>query len=303
MPPRYLGYACVNETLSGQGITVGSTLRMNSFSIPKVNDVILKNIIALDKVTEWNIANGIKYYRVHSDLFPFFDHEKNLYQLNDLPQGKSFVSYLAKIGQENKKNGIRLSCHPGPFTILASPKDEVNTKTIKSLEMHFLIGQLLEQDDWNINFHIGGTYGNKQETADRFCLNFDKLDDKLKKNITIENDDKQSQWTMVDLYELIYKRVGVRLCFDYHHHLLNSGGVSYQEAAALAFSTWPVGQVPETHYSESADGKNPVAHSEYISNPIPCFKDDVEYDIMLECKAKELALFDYKKKLESGFVK
>lgn len=295
MPTRHFGYACVNETLKEQGVIVGSTLRFNSFSIEKVNDVILKNIIALDKVTQWNISNGIKYYRVHSDLFPFFDHEKDLYKLNDLPQGKSFVSYLAKIGQENKANGIRLSCHPGPFTILASPNDSVNAKTIKSLDMHYLIGQLLEQEDWNINFHIGGTYGNKQETADRFCRNYDKLNDNIKKNITIENDDKESQWTMVDLYELIYKKVGVRLCFDYHHHLLNSGGVSYQEASALAFSTWPDDQIPETHYSESAEGKNPVAHSDYVSKEIPDFKPDVLYDVMLECKAKELALLQYRK--------
>ena len=64
-------------------------------------------------------------------------------------------------------------------------------------------------------------------------------------------------------------------------------------AVELCFSTWPEDQVPKIHYSESASGKRPQAHSDYIEGPLPVFDTNREYDVMLETKAKDLALKKY----------
>ena len=77
-----------------------------------------------------------------------------------------------------------------------------------------------------------------------------------------------------------------------------TGGLSHQEALELAISTWKDGITPIAHYSsskakETANPKEkPQAHADYILEKIDTFGYDI--DIMLECKAKELALLKYK---------
>ena len=70
-------------------------------------------------------------------------------------------------------------------------------------------------------------------------------------------------------------------------------------ALGFAISTWPEGIKPVVHYSSSRklneDAKvKPQAHADYIYETIDTFGFDI--DIMLECKAKELALLEYRKK-------
>ena len=97
----------------------------------------------------------------------------------------------------------------------------------------------------------------------------------------------------------IHERIGIPIVFDYHHHTFNTGGLSEQEALELAMSTWHDGIVPVTHYSSSKPKEtgNPKdkaqAHADYILEQINNYGYDI--DVMLECKAKELALLEYRK--------
>jgi UV DNA damage endonuclease len=105
-------------------------------------------------------------------------------------------------------------------------------------------------------------------------------------------------YTIVDLL-WAHERVGVPLVFDYHHHTCHSGDLSHETALRFAISTWPEGITPVVHYSSSRklneDAKvKPQAHADYIYETIDTFGLDI--DIMLECKAKELALLEYRKK-------
>ena len=101
----------------------------------------------------------------------------------------------------------------------------------------------------------------------------------------------------------IYKRIGIPIVFDYHHHKFCTGDLSEQEALELAISTWPKGIKPIVHYSESrseeySDPKiKDNAHSDYIYNHIDDYGLDI--DIMIEAKAKELALLRYRELWES----
>ncbi len=120
-----------------------------------------------------------------------------------------------------------------------------------------------------------------------------------KTRLTVENDDKASMYSVKELYEGIYKRIGVPVVFDYHHHRFCSGGLTEQEALELAMSTWPKGIVPVVHYSESRsieqedDKIKPQAHSDYVLDYIDTYGNDV--DIMIEAKHKELAVNKYRR--------
>jgi len=132
---------------------------------------------------------------------------------------------------------------------------------------------------------------------DRFCKNFELLPDSVKTRLTVENDDKQSMYSVKELYNGIYNRIGVPIVFDYHHHRFCDGGLSEQDALELAMSTWPEGITPATHYSESRsiekedDKIRPQAHSDYIYDKIETYGNDI--DIMVEAKKKEMAVAKY----------
>jgi UV DNA damage endonuclease len=140
---------------------------------------------------------------------------------------------------------------------------------------------------------VGGVYEGKHETAGRFLANFSKLPDRIKKRLTLENDDKASMWSMTDLFKQVAKYCTVKLVLDIHHHRF-CHHESLQEAADMAFSTWQgFCEVPKVHYSESAPNKKPQAHSDFIKERIPNLGDTV-YDVMIEAKAKDLALIEYR---------
>jgi UV DNA damage endonuclease len=114
--------------------------------------------------------------------------------------------------------------------------------------------------------------------------------------LTLENDDKASMYSVKDLYYGIYKKVGVPIVFDYHHHQFCTGDMSEQEALEMALSTW--GDIkPVTHYSESRRDEQEdmrirvQAHSDYVYDKIEMYGND--FDIMIEAKAKELAVKRY----------
>ena len=299
MPIKNLGYACQNLTLNENAkqkdrILTDRTCRIASFNLTDVSELIKKNSSDLIKIMTWNSKNNIKFFRVSSNIFPFCDHPTLKYRLEDLKDYQEIECNLQSAGKIAKDNGIRLSCHPGPYTCIASPDDSVCQKSLLTLEMHYALGRMLVSDDFCINFHVGGAYKDKEETAKRFCKNFASLDGCIRKMLTIENDDKQSMWSITDLYQKIYQTCGVKLVLDIHHHKFRSDE-SLEDAARIAFSTWNK-ETPKVHYSESASEKMPQAHSDFVENRIPELSSCVYYDVMIEAKAKDKALMAYRSK-------
>ena len=98
----------------------------------------------------------------------------------------------------------------------------------------------------------------------------------------------------------IHERIGIPIVFDYHHHQFCTGGLSEQDALELAMTSWPNGITPEVHYSESKalheenSKLKPQAHSDYIKE-LPNLYGNV-VDVMVEAKAKELAILPFIKK-------
>ena len=286
-----LGYACINLSL-GKKVTTNRTMIKKTFNekgLDYVSDLVLLNVGDLERIIDWNEENGVKFYRMSSDMFPWATE----YEFTQLKDWKAISTILKRCGDKANQYGQRLTFHPGPFNVLVSPKESVVENTIKDLEVHGRIMDAigLSQTPYNkINIHCNGVYGDKQSAMDRFITNFQRLSNSVKNRLTIENDDKASMYSVKDLM-YIHEKIGIPIVFDYHHHKFCTGDLSEQEALELALSTWPKDITPVVHYSESANGKKPQAHSDYIET-LPTTYDN-NMDIMVEAKQKDLAIINF----------
>ncbi len=293
-----LGYACINMTLGKKKITTNRGMIKKTFlkeGIDRASELGLLNTKDLMKIVKWNEQNGFKLFRTTSNLFPWSSE----YQLCDMPHFNSIASILKDIGELASEYGQRITSHPGPFNVLVSPNENVVRNTITDLSLHGEVFDLmgLSRTHYNvINIHCNGVYGDKESAMDRFCRNFERLPESVQTRLTVENDDKASMYSVKDLM-YIHQRTGIPIVFDYHHHKFCTGDLSEKDALEMAMSTWAEGIKPLVHYSESAPGKIPQAHSDYIFEKINTYGYDL--DIEVEAKMKELAVISYLEKYEA----
>jgi UV DNA damage endonuclease len=292
-----LGYCCINLSLAESGITANRGMVKKTFAergVAYAGELALKNLQDLLRIMHWNKANDIMVYRMSSDIFPWMSE----YEITQLPNFDQILPALQRIGEFAKESGMRLSMHPGQFDVLCSPREDVVRKTIKDLNQHCQIMDLMGLDQthtYPINIHIGGTYGDKPSAADRFCDNYQRLDKAVHNRLVVENDDKATQYSVADLYELFFVNICTPITFDYHHHRFNTSGLSEVEALDLAASTWPC--TPLTHYSScrrtfEEPTTNARAHADYVYEKINTY--DRRFDIEVEAKAKDLAVLRYR---------
>ena len=295
-----LGYACINMTLGKQKpkVTTNRSMIKRTFlekGVEYAGELSLQNSRDLFKILEWNNHNNIKVFRLSSDMFPWCSE----YGIKNSPYYLRIKTVLEACGYYAKQHGIRITSHPGPFNVLVSPTERVVENTIRDLEIHGEIFDMLglSKTPYNkLNIHCNGVYGDKISAMDRFCKNFERLSESVQGRLTVENDDKASMYSVKDLM-YIHERIGIPIVFDYHHHKFNTGGLSEQEALELAISTWPKGIKPIVHYSESKrlhEGDEKIkeqAHSDYINELPDLYGNDV--DVMVEAKAKELSILPF----------
>lgn len=293
-----LGYACINMTLSKDKITTNRSMIKKTFLQKGINycsELALLNVIDMEKIVHWNVQHGIYLFRTSSNVFPWGSE----YDLETLPHIDEIKTVLKRIGDYARENGVRLTCHPGPFNVLGSPNPNVIKNTMIDLELHGRVFDMmgLTHSPYNkINIHCNGTYGDKVETLKRWCSNFNLLSDSVKTRLTIENDDKSSMYSVKDLMQ-VHECVGIPIVFDYHHHQFCTGDLSEEQALKLAYTTWPDDITPSVHYSESKalhENNSKIkmqAHSDYINKLPDTYGLDV--DIMVEAKMKELAILPF----------
>jgi UV DNA damage endonuclease len=293
------GYACINETLKKDGVTTNRSLKkatLDKKGLDYCSELAVQNIRDLEKYLHWNLENDILVFRMSSNMIPW-GNKVDWFSFKDFSEIKDV---LARCGEFAAKHGMRLTMHPGQYCILTSPHQHVIDNSVSDLQMHSDLMDLmgLSRTHYNkINIHMGATYGDKESAIKTFLKNFNKLPDAIKSRLTIENDDKGNMYSTKELFEGIHKNANIPIVFDYHHHRFCTGGQSEEEALRLAVSTW--GNIkPIVHYSESKALNESLkvklqAHSDYYLNKVETYGLDL--DIMMECKAKELAVMKYKK--------
>jgi UV DNA damage endonuclease len=260
----------------------------------------LANAGDIVKMLRWNDKFGIKFMRLSSEMFPFASHAEHGYRL------APFASeVLAEAGRVAGELGHRLTTHPGQFTQLGSPRNEVVTAAIRDLEYHDELLTLLklpEQQDRDavMILHMGGTFGDKAATLDRFRTNYAKLSPSVKRRLVLENDDVG--WSVHDLLP-VCEELNIPLVLDYHHHNIvfdpayvreGTADISQPEISARIRATWMRKRITQKmHYSEPCPGavtpRDRRKHSPRVLTLPPCPPDA---DLMIEAKDKEQAVFE-----------
>jgi UV DNA damage endonuclease len=302
------GYACINKSFSerpkSQRITTNRTMIKRTFEdrgIAYASELALQNLRDLRKILEWNLQNNIYFFRMSSNILPWASE----YNIEEMPNFGAIHAAALAAGNYARQHQMRLTSHPGPFNKLASPQERVYKLTATDLTVHAELFDLIglpRSPYAKLNIHVGAAYGDKSFALDNFCRNFERLPESVRSRLTVENDDKASLYSTKELYDGVYKRIGIPIVFDYHHHMLHPGNQSEQEALEMALSTWG-GIKPVVHYAESRSIEHgnpkikPQAHSDRI---IRAFDDyGYDLDVMIEAKYKEQALLEYRRKFNN----
>jgi len=288
MKLRYLGYACTNVTL---GCTTGRTLRLTNLKEPRVSEVITENLETLLKTLRWNVAQGIRFFRISSSVIPLASHEAF-----PIDWRARFEDQLGEIRTFVRQEKLRLSMHPGQYTILNSPKPEVVAAAVRELEYHAAFLEATDPLSGTMTLHVGGAYGDKGAALARFKENFTRLSPTAQARLTVENDDRT--FHAGDVLELC-EALGVPAIFDFFHHKLNP---TYERWDAhlvslleRAVNTWGT-KIPKLHLSSPRDFT--TAHADFVepvdfyqaTDALASFGGNAPYDLMLEAKMKETAL-------------
>lgn len=257
----------------------------------------LANARDIVKMLQWNEKYGIKFMRLSSEMFPFASHAEYGYKLAPFA-----ADVLAEAGRVAAKLGHRLTTHPGQFTQIASPRQEVIAASVRDLEYYNEMLSLLKlppqmDRDAVMILHMGGTYGDKAATLDRFRTNYVNLSKGVKQRLVLENDDVA--WSVHDLLP-ICEELNIPLVLDYHHHniifdsSLREGTMDIMTLYPRIENTWTRKNIKQKmHYSEPTAAaitpRDRRKHSPRVKVLPPCPHD---MDLMIEAKDKEQAVFE-----------
>jgi UV DNA damage endonuclease len=279
-----IGYACINTHLP----TSGKTFRLQGYSLERMLGTARANLKALEDILFWNLQHDIRLFRMTSDLIPFGSHPVNSGQWQ-----RELAADLRKIGQFIQTNAMRVSLHPGQYTILNSPNPVTYQNALEDLQYHSGLLNLMGLPfEHKIILHAGGVYGNKSHSTAILIERLQTLSESLNNRMALENDEKS--YNAADILAICQK-VKLPAVLDVFHHQVNPGlvGMSPAEIIAEMNGTWR-GERQKIHYSNQAEGKSRGAHSETIQ--VEAFKQffdsikDMELDIMLEVKDKQASV-------------
>lgn len=295
-----LGLCCMNTILQNQKPPIMSsrsvilkTLETKGFE--PLREKIIQNLKDTLIMIDWNENNGIKVFRLSSELFPHKSNIKALEYKYDFA-----LNLLKEIGKRAKLYNQRITFHPGQYNVIGTQREEVLENTIRDLTYHAEVLDLMELDQNSvIVIHGGGVYGDKKTTIDRWCKQFYRLPEKVQRRIVIENCEKN--FSIDDCLE-VSERINIPVVFDSHHfecYKLLHPLEKFQEPDiymhAILETWWRRNIKPKFHVSEQGSGKT-GHHSDFIE-VIPEYlveipeKFDCDIDIMIEAKLKEQAIF------------
>ena len=274
------------------------------------------SIEALHGVLDYLERERIRMYRMTASLAPYATHP-------DLPQFHRQVEEaageLAALGERARAMDLRLSSHPGQYVVLNSTEPAVVAAAVRDLELQAEIMDVMRLGpEAVVVLHVGGAAGGLDAGLERFEAGFERLSERARSRLVIENDDRT--YALCHVLAL-HARIGVPVVWDIlHHHCNDPDDVPDREALRLAVGTWAAGVQPKIHYSTPktameerrrrvgrrverswvlpqlrahADVIDPIAFEHFLSETAV----GVELDVMLEAKAKDLALLRLRSQL------
>ena len=298
--PIQLGLCCLNTTLREQKPTVFCSRKMiirkiEEEGIQTLKLKIIQNLNDLYKMIKWNEQNGIKVLRISSELFPHISNP--MVEDYDMEFADAL---LKKIGEYARHLNHRLTFHPGQYNVVGTPNESTFQQTINDLSYHAeVLDRMGMGPDSVMVVHGGGLYGDKEKTIERWCENYKRLPESIKRRLVLENCEK-----CFSIKDCLYvsKKVNIPVVFDTHHYtcynILHPDECIEKAEYYIEdiLNTWKKrGIKPKFHVSEQGSGRT-GHHSDYIE-VIPEYlleipeKYECHIDIMIEAKKKELAIF------------
>ena len=281
---RY-GYAC--KTIGVPG-TAQRSLTLAHASPERLLEVSRHNLGALGAMVRYCRAQGIALLRISSDVIPLASHASIRFNWRELCGQE-----LADLGRCIRDAGVRVSMHPGQYTVLNSPRADVVERAVADLVFHadFLDALGVDQSA-RIVLHVGGVYDDRAAALARFVARFKELPEQVRRRLALENDERS--FGIGDVLDLC-RALGIPAIFDvFHHSLTPSPGASAEEWLDRAAATWNASTGRQKiHYSQQLDGGKPGMHSRSIGlDPFLAFHAWLgtrDLDVMLEVKDKNLS--------------
>jgi UV DNA damage endonuclease len=287
--------------------TTTKTYALKEGGKEKVQSKALENCAKLvDILTTYfpTQPRNLRSFRISSEIFPCYtlDFTKDWYA----EIWHKIEAILAKAGEAAKQHEIRLSVHPGQFTVLGSNNADVVANSIKDLEYHALYGKLmnLPANDFVMNIHLQGLYGGKREDGiKRFATNFQYLSDYAQQCLAVENEDKHKSGYDIEHVLELTKHIPTRATFDVHHYecmrqknckFPSVTDDFFKEAVKSWKSSRPLFHVSQTLVDDKGNDvarmnqhSNILHDLDRLSNLVPL----IEYaDFDIEAKHKEVAV-------------
>lgn len=281
-----IGYACL--TVGVPNTNLKSCILKNA-NEDRLLELISHNLNSLENIIDYNIENNIMLFRISSDIIPFGSSP-----VNNIPWWEVFSDKFFRIGSKIQSSGMRVSMHPGQYTVLNSPNEEVVRKAMLDLNYHTkVLNSLGVGEEHKLILHIGGVYNDKKKAMERFIDNYAYLDKEVKPRLVIENDDKL--YNINEVLE-ISARLNIPVIFDNLHNGINpydkeKGDIDWINECK---GTWrDKDGKQKMHYSQQDPLKKPGAHSETIDTKefMNFYQrlDREDIDIMLEVKDKNVS--------------
>lgn len=278
-----IGYACITVDVPGSKL---SGCMLKNATEDNIRRIIKNNLSALDTMLDYNMANGIRLFRISSDIIPFASHPENT-----VSWWVDYRDELSMLGDKIKNSCIRVSMHPGQYTVLNSPDSRVVQNAIKDLEyQERFLSSLKTDGSSKLVLHLGGIYHDKHKAMETFINNYEGLSGGIKQRLVIENDDRN--YNIEDILT-VADGIGIPAVFDNLHHLINPPVkvLTDSEWISLCSDTWrSCDGRQKIHYSQQQAGKRPGSHSDTINTEefLSYYKKLPwkEPDIMLEVKDK-----------------
>ncbi|EIM87219.1 UV-endonuclease UvdE [Stereum hirsutum FP-91666 SS1] len=296
-----LGYACLNTILrvsKPDSIFCSRTCRIDTINkngLDFAKNLGIQNTKDLCKMIQWNEDNNIRFMRISSEMFPFASHGIYGYDLDYAAEELKAAGDLAN------KLGHRMTLHPGQFTQLGSPKENVVTASIRELKYHTsMLDYMGMGPDSVIIIHMGGMYGDKPAALARFKENYTTLvPDKVKARLVLEND--EICYNADDLLP-VCEELKIPIVFDYHHNWIFPSELPLSTLIPRINATWHrKGIRPKQHLSSPRPGAVTVMERRAHAGRCPSLPSELELegagwkkeyvDLMIEAKDKEQAVF------------
>ena len=278
-----IGYPCVNEAMD---CSAANTFRLASYADERLVAAVTANLACLRRLLEWNVAQGLLFFRMGSGIVPFGSHS-----VNTFPWQTHFAADFRAVGDYIKANDLRVSFHPDQFVVLNSPDAGIVRRSVQELVYQGSMLDLMGLDGTaKLQIHVGGLYGDRELALRRFGAVYATLPAAVRARVVVENDDRL--FPLRDCLQL-HAATGVPILFDNFHHECLHHGEPMAEALRLAAATWhPTADgVPMMDYSSQALGERKGKHTnDLVDDQFRGFLHEfhgLNIDLMLEIKNKE----------------